>query len=240
MSYTRKTRTQKADEYQKKYSHIPVDYAQRLEYLYDTLKITPKDAGEILYRKRWMISQMYFTDVNVILFELPEGSPRPRTRLINRKNLSSMAMANSSFIHVYSPAGHEDQVFMKRLVSEQDFFGLDQIICTPCNVDINAYLRTPSYYSRQDQILCEIGAIRPLTKPDWDNIEKKYSDMFNKNVWLDDSLVIDGAIHRYYSVLPRIEIRLRFMNTLYTRQQFNSISNRADFPADANLSYIQV
>ena len=126
---------------------------------------------------------------------------------------------------------------MKRLLTQQEFEGLNQLICTPCNVDIQAYLKTPSYYNRSDTILAEIGLIRPITKPDWDNIEKKYSDMFNKNVWLDDTLVIDGSIHRYYSVLPRIEIRLRFLNLLYTKQQYTSMINRADFDTNINLSY---
>jgi Holliday junction resolvase RusA-like endonuclease len=234
----RKTRKQKADEYEKKYSHIPVDYKERLEWLYDTLHITEKDAYNIIERRRQIISSLEYHDVNIMLFEVPEGSPRPRFRLVNRSNLSNMAMANPNFVHVYSLTGHEDNAYMKRLVTEQEFQGLNQIICTPCNIDINAYLKTPSYYNRSDTILAEIGAIRPTTKPDWDNIEKKYSDMFNKNVWLDDTLVIDGSIHRYYSVLPRIEIRLKFLNLLYTKQQYESIINRADFDSSINLSYI--
>ena len=234
----RKTRKQKADEYAQKFSHIPIDYKERLEWLYDTLHITDRDAYKIIERRRQMVSALYWNTVNIVLFEVPEGSPRPRFRLINRKNLSNMAMANPNFVHVYSLTGAEDNAYMRRLMSEQEFKGLDQIICTPCNIDINAYLKTPSYYNREDTIMAEIGCIRPVSKPDWDNIEKKYSDMFNKNVWLDDTLVIDGAIHRYYSVLPRIEIRLMFLNLLYTKQQYNSIANRADFDDSINLSYI--
>ena len=234
----RKTRKQKADEYEKKYSHIPVDYKERLEYLYDTLHITERDAYGIIDKRQQMLSSLRYNTVNIVLFEVPEGSPRPRVRLVNRANLSNMALSNPNFIHVYSLTGHEDNVFMKRLMSKQEFEGLNHIICTPCNVDINAYLKTPGYLNRADTILAEIGAIRPITKPDWDNIEKKYSDMFNKNVWLDDTLVIDGAIHRYYSVLPRIEIRLQFLNLLYTKQQYNSITSRVDFDPTIDLSYI--
>lgn len=237
MSAKRKTRLQKADEYEKKFSHIPVDYKERLEWLYDTLHITEKEAFSILERRSKMLSSLRYSDVNIVLFEVPEGSPRPRFRLVNRNNLSNMALANPNFVHVYSPVGHEDNAYMKRLMTQQEFEGLNHIICTPCNVDINAYLKTPGYFNRSDTILAEIGMIRPLTKPDWDNIEKKYSDMFNKNVWLDDTLVIDGAIHRYYSVLPRIEIRLRFLNLLYTKHQYDSITNRVDFDSNIDLSY---
>ena len=61
--------------------------------------------------------------------------------------------------------------------------------------------------------------------------------MFNRNVWLDDTLVIDGAIHRYHSVLPRIEIRLKFLNLLYNKHQYNQIINRVDFDNTIDLSY---
>ena len=40
----RKTRKVKAEEYEKKYSHIPIDYKERLNWLYDTLKINERQA----------------------------------------------------------------------------------------------------------------------------------------------------------------------------------------------------
>jgi len=233
----RKTRKQKADEYDLKFGHIPIDYKERLEWLYDKLKITEREAYDILNTHRQMCSSLYYHDVNIVLFEIPEGSPRPRVRLINRSNLSNMALSNPNFIHVYSLTGHEDSVFMKRLITEQEFEGLDHIINTPCNVDINAYFKTPSGFNRKDTILAEVGLERPIVKPDWDNICKKYSDAFNKNVWLDDTLVVDGAIHRYYSVLPRIEIRLKFLNCLYNKYQYNSMINRVDFDNNVGISY---
>jgi hypothetical protein len=64
--------------------------------------------------------------------------------------------------------------------------------------------------------------------------------MFNANVWLDDTLVIDGAIHKYYSVLPRIEIRLRYLNMVYNRYQYNSITNRVDYNEEYNLQYFHL
>ena len=232
-----KSRKQKASEYEQKYSHIPSDYQERLNWLYDTLHISERDAYNILMKRSEIINSLRYFTVNIVLFEIPEGSPRPRFRIVNRSNLSNMALSNPNFIHVYSLAGHEDSVFMKRLLSEEEFANLDQIIATPCTVDINAYLKTPSYYNREQTILAEIGLDRPIGKPDWDNIGKKYSDMFNKNVWLDDTLVVDGAVHKYYSVLPRIEIRLNFLNLLYNRHQYKSIVNRADFDNTIRLSY---
>lgn len=233
----RKTRNQKHDEYVNKYSHIPVDYTERLNWLYDTLHISQKDIFNIMNKRDCMINSLFYYDTNVVLFEVPEGSPRPRFRLINRKNLSDMALSNPNFVHVYSLSGHEDQVFMKRLLTQEDFIPLNQMICTPCIIDIFAYMKTPSIFNKEDTVLSEIGLIRPITKPDWDNLGKKYSDMFNMNVWLDDTLVIDGSIHKYYSVLPRIEIRLKYLNMVYNKQQYKNITGRANYNELYNLKY---
>ena len=233
----RKTRNQKHKEYTAKFENIPIEYRDRLDWLYDKLRITDQQAFEILHKRDMMINSLMYYDTKIVLFEIPEGAPRPRFRLINRSNLSNMAMSNPNFIHVYSLTGKEDNVFMKRLMRQEDFNALDQMICTPCIIDIYAFLKTPSYYNKEDTILAEIGLHRPISKPDWDNLGKKYSDMFNANVWLDDTLVIDGSIHRYYSVLPRIEIRLRYLNMVYNRYQYNSIIKRTDYNEEYNLQY---
>lgn len=233
----RKSRNQKHEEYVNKFGHIPVDYKERLEWLYDTLNINETQAYDILYKRDMMKLNLSYSDTKIILFEIPEGSPRPRARLINRKNLSNMALSNPNFIQVYSLTGKEDNLFMKRLMTQEDFNAIDSMICTPCNIDIDCYSKTPSYYNKEDIILAEIGCYRPLSKPDWDNIEKKYSDMFNANIWLDDTLVVDGSIHKYYSVLPRIEIKLKYLNMVYNKYQYKSIIKRADYDEKYNLDY---
>ena len=233
----RKTRNQKHAEYEEKYGDIPVDYKERLSYLYDKLKVTEQQAFDILQKRYMMIDALKLYDTQIILFEVPEGSPRPRFRIVNRSNLSNMAMANPNFVHVYSLTGAEDNKFMQRLMTQEDFTALDSMVCTPCVVDIYAFMKTPSSYNKEDTILAEIGLHRPISKPDWDNLGKKYSDMFNANVWLDDTLVVDGSIHKFYSILPRIEIKLRYMNMVYNKHQYSSIVNRADYKEEYNLQY---
>ena len=237
MTFKRKSRDQKHDDYVIKYGEIPIEYKDRLSWMYDKYHISESKAFDILTKRDMMLQSLQFFDTEIILFEVPEGSPRPRVRLVNRKNISNMAMSNPNFIHVYSLTGHEDNVFMKRLMSQEDFTALDSMICTPCIIDIYAFFKTPSYYTNEDTILAEIGLHRPVCKPDWDNIGKKYSDMFNANVWLDDTLVIDGSIHRYYSILPRIEIKLKYLNMAYNRYQYENIKKRTDYQDEFNLQY---
>lgn len=235
----RKTRKEKHNEYIEKFGQIPINYRDRLEWLYETLNISDQQAANIITKKSNMIDNLQYYDTEIILFEVPEGSPRPRFRIVNRSNLSNVAMSNPEFVHVYSLTGKEDNMFMKRLMCEEDFNALDSMICTPCIVDINAFFKTPSSYNKEDIILAEIGLYRPITKPDFDNIAKKYSDMFNANIWLDDTLVVDGSVHKYYSVLPRVEIKLRYLNMAYNKYQYNSVVNRVDYKDEYNLQYFK-
>lgn len=232
-----KSRTQKSFEYDEKYINIPRGYEDRLNWLYDTLNIQESKADEILLKRNQMISDLFYTDIDIILYEEPEGSPRPRFRLVNRKNLANMALSNPNFVHVYSPTGTSDNNHMKRLVSEDELLQLNSLICTPCDIRCCTFSKTPSSFSKTDTFLAEIGLHRPLSKPDWDNIGKKYSDMFNANVWLDDIFVIDGTVSKYYSVLPRVEVKIRYLNMVYNKYQYNSITKRKDYDAESNLKY---
>lgn len=222
-----KSRKKKLEEYNEKYKDIPRDYNQRLEYLYHKEKINDKITAEIVNKMNTMISNMYYRSYRVILYEDPEGSPRPRSRLVNRTNIIAGAKVNTSFIQVYSITGKSDNMYMKRLMNEE-LDELESIIYTPCDVIYSTYSKTPSYYNRIDKILCEIGLIRPLTKPDWDNMGKKYSDMYNGNVWIDDTCVVDGTVRKYYSILPRIEIDLLYLNALYNKKQCDALIKRAN------------
>lgn len=232
-----KSRKQKHKIYENNYSMIPRDYQERLSWLYDTLHITNDKEQYILQARDQYIQNMsYSPEVLVILYEEPEGTPRPRARFVNKRNLSVNAKANPGFIQVYSLTGAADRKFMQQFISDNDFLQLDQLICTPCNIEFDAFFKTPSSFNSTDTFLAELGCIRPISKPDFDNIEKKYADMYNGNVWIDDSLVVDAVIRKYYSVLPRVEIHLRFLNMLYNKYQYNSISKRIN---STNVNYFQ-
>ena len=229
-----KTRKLKEFEYENKFGNIPVDYNERLEYLLDLYKIKDSRLDSIIYQRDMMIQTLQYFDYNITLYEIPEGTVRPKFRLINRLNFAEVAKANSSFVHVYVPNAKEDSVFMKRLVDHEldeiSEYHNNSLIATPCIVTYNTYFKTPPAFNINDTFLSEIGLIRPgITKPDFDNIAKKYSDMTNENIWLDDSLVMTGIINRYYSILPRIEIHIRYLNMFYNKHQYNSITTRKDF-----------
>ena len=233
-----KSRKEKLEEYDLKYSSIPRDNEDRLAWLIDQFKLTPNKMDEIIEKKRNMETNLQYYDFKIVLYEDPEGAKRPRFRLVNRKNFMNVAMQASNFVHVYSPNAAEDHKYMHRLVDDE-LIQLNGLISTPVQVCLNVFFKTPSYFNQADTILAEIGLHRHIQKPDWDNIGKKYTDMFNGNIWLDDNLVMDGEVHKYYSILPRVEIYIRYLNYITSIHQYNQITNRRDFnPGDIPISYL--
>lgn len=218
--------------YDGKYGHIPIDDIERLDWLCDELNLSESKMIEIIQYRDQMMNSLYYHDICIKLYEEPKGAQRPRFRLVNRKNFANAALTASSFVHVYTPNASADHQHM-RMMTEEELEHLDEIsnnlICTPCIVEYNAFHSIPNNWSQRDKFLAEIGLIRPITRPDWDNIGKKYSDMYNQNIWLDDSFVIEGSVKRYYSILPRVEINLRYLNSIYNTNQYRGVSTRKDF-----------
>lgn len=231
------TLKQKEKEYRAKYGQIPLGYRERLEWMYDTYGINDNIAKEILNEKSRRITSLCYNIISFVIYAVPEGAKRPRYRLINRQNITQFAKS-SEFIHVYSPNASQNNIYMKRVVDAGELDGLNQLICTPCDVSYRAFFPTPSYYNRIEKFMAEIGLDRPLVKPDFDNIAKLYADMYNSNVWLDDMLTIKGTVDKFYSILPRVEIDLLYMNYVYNKHQYKNIINRKDFTEGMELNYV--
>ena len=233
----RKTRKDKEKIYKEKYSDIPKDYNERLEYIIDKYNVSEKQFNDIIYRKRNMEHNLEFLDFRLVLYEIPEGTPRHRYRIINKSNYMNAAIAMPSYVHVYQPNAKEDHIFMKRLVDEE-LNNLNIFIQTPCNIEINNYFPMPSNYNSSDVLISEYGLNWCIQRPDWDNIGKKYSDMYNSNIWLDDKLVISGQVNKFYSVLPRVEIDIHYLNIVPTLQDYNLIIRQKEYNEEYPIQYL--
>ena len=71
-----------------------------------------------------------------------------------------------------------------------------------------------------EKILAELGLIYPISKPDFDNLVKAYCDMIQGYILEDDSLVTEGYVKKRYSIKPRIEISIEYM------EDYDSAFNR--------------
>jgi len=230
-----KSRKEKMIEYNKKYGHIPKDYIERLNWMYDTLKIDDDKSNEILQARANYINSTYFETIRMILYEIPEYTPRPRARLINKAGILN-SVGTNSFIQVYSITGKSNKEYMA-MFKKENLSYLEQLLYTPCDIEYRVYFPTPSYYNKTQIFLAEIGLDRPLIKPDFDNIEKSYSDAFTDNIWIDDIVVVDATLRKYYSILPRVEIDLKYSNQLCNIHQYKAMIKRKDYNPDMKINY---
>lgn len=179
-------------EYDEKYGLVPTDKEERLKFLMSQAKnaektFAPVD-GEI---KR--IQGIKWKTVKYVIYLIPKASPRPRRSLNG---------------HFYVNGAADNKRFFKNFYKET----LDiPIIDTPCKFYCDSYLPIPSDMSLVNQVLAELGLIRPVKKPDFDNLAKTYSDMTQGVLLFDDALIIEGISRKWYSCKPRIEITFKYM-----------------------------
>ena len=138
-----KTRKQKQFEYESKFGHIPTNFQQRLEWMTEEYKITESKQNRIINKRDAMLCSLFYHDIDLVLYQLPEGTPRPRFRLVNRSNFVDCAISNSQFVHVYNLYAKDDNMYMNRMV-DHEIKSLEQLICTPINVVFNVFF---SYFS---------------------------------------------------------------------------------------------
>ena len=230
-----KSRKEKMIEYDQKYGHIPKDYVERLEWMYDKFKLNDQKSQDILNTRSQFIQSTYYETIRMVMYEIPEYTPRPRARLINKKNILN-SIGTNSFIQVYSITGKANKEYMA-MFKQENLSYLEQLLYTPCDIEYRTYFPTPSYYNTIQIFLAEIGLDRPLIKPDFDNIEKSYSDAFTGNIWIDDIVVVDATLRKHYSILPRVEIDLKFANQLCNIHQYKAMIRRKDYTPDMSIEY---
>ena len=77
-----------------------------------------------------------------------------------------------------------------------------------------------------------------INKYDVDNLLKKYLDMFNQNVWLDDRLCFSGKLNKFYSIKPRVEIQIRYANCAMNKYQYEAITNSKEYHKEDPIEYL--
>ena len=213
-----KTRKQHMIEYNENYSNIPKDYQERLEYLKSKYKIVniQKMQAEIELLKEYRAKTK---SISFVLYEIPQTSHRGKARTFSRNN--------KLLTQIYVPNAKANKNYMTEFI--QSTFDSVKLICTEMEIDIIFYLPTPVSLSNSQKIYCEEGLIRPMIKPDVDNVSKAYMDMCTSNLFLDDALVTDLHISKRYSIKPRVEVTIRYYEDLPTSNIYRQITNSKFF-----------
>ena len=139
----------------------------------------------------------------VVKFEVhgePVGKGRPKFSKVG------------GFVKTYTPdktAIYENliKVEYQRQCGDFKFEADDQL-----DVRIIAYHGIPKSKSKAKKPLMEEKKLRPIKKPDADNIVKCYLDALNKIAYNDDTQVVDLQIRRFYSYKPRVVVTIRKTN----------------------------
>lgn len=213
-----KTRKQHMIEYNENYSNIPKDYQERLDYLKSKYKIVNiqkmQAERELLKEYRTKTKSISF-----ILYEIPQTSHRGKARTFSRNN--------KLLTQIYVPNAKANKNYMTEFIHST--FDSVKLICTEMEIDIIFYLPTPVSLSNSHKIYCEEGLIRPMIKPDVDNVSKAYMDMCTSNLFLDDALVTDLHISKRYSIKPRVEVTIRYYEDLPTSNIYRQVTNSKFF-----------
>lgn len=188
-------------EYEEKYGSIPNDRDERLQFIMSKAKDQDRTFSSVP-KEIERIRKIKWKTIKYVIYLIPKASPRPR------KSMNG---------HFYVNGAADNKRFFKNFYKET----LDTpIIDTPCKFYCDSYLPIPNDMSLVNQFLAELGLIRPLKKPDFDNLAKTYSDMTQGILLFDDALIIEGISRKWYSCKPRIEITFKYM------EEYDSEYNR--------------
>lgn len=80
---------------------------------------------------------------------------------------------------------------------------------TALDVRIAAYYPIPSSKPKKTKKLMEENSIRPIKKPDCDNVIKAILDSLNQIAYYDDTQVVDLQIRKFYSQKPRVVVTIK-------------------------------
>ena len=177
-------------DYNDIYGEIPKDYDGRLDYLLNKMNL--KRFSEPVYEYMKKIRNIKWKTISYTIYLLPKATPRPRSG------------KNGIF---YVKGAKDNKKFFQNYLINQEI----DLINTPCKFKCVSYFPIPNSMNNIEKIAAELGLIRPISKPDWDNIGKAYCDMIQDLLIYDDSLIVEGISKKFYSIKPRIEIEISYM-----------------------------
>lgn len=197
----------KEKSYDKKYGMVSEAEEDRIIDLLSSKIKSQKQLSKLLDRMR-EIQNIQWNKISFCIYADPKATPRPR---------------ENRFTHTFYVKGAaNNKKQFKKWMDEIDH----PFIRTPFKFQCDIYTKTPSSMNNVETILAEFGLVRPTSRPDWDNYGKTYSDMIHDSLILDDSLIIDGRVRKFYSMKPRVEVFIEFMDAYDSVYNANKMKGR--------------
>lgn len=186
-----------------------VDIPESLEDRIELLKASMTEKSFLKFEEAKSLFSPKWETIKFVFYLVPKATPRPR---LGQRGV------------FYVKGARDNKEFFKEYIKDKDL----DVIMTATKFDCKTYFPTPSSMKKYERLLAEIGIIRPLSKPDWDNVGKSYCDMIQGLLLYDDSLVIEGTSSKFYSIKPRVEITLSWMvgyDSDFNRKKFDRGDN---------------
>lgn len=79
---------------------------------------------------------------------------------------------------------------------------------TPLKVELHVYMKIPKSFNKTLKQRALTGELRPLKKPDCDNISKNILDALNGVVYPDDKQIVELTIKKYYADADFVNVRI--------------------------------
>lgn len=127
-----------------------------------------------------------------------------------KKNMRPVRFANH--LSSYSPKENHNYLNAVKMcyVEQAKDFRFDD--GDQLTIKITAYKSIPKSISKKKLLKIECGLIKPITKPDCDNISKAICDGLNKLAFRDDSQITDLIVAKRYDKTPRVDVEITANN----------------------------
>lgn len=79
----------------------------------------------------------------------------------------------------------------------------------PVAVVVDMRCQVPASWSKKKQAQALIGEVRPVTKPDQDNVLKAIFDGLNGVAWKDDVQVVEIVSRKRYAPMPGVYVEIK-------------------------------
>lgn len=205
-----KTRKQLLDEYHQAYPEIITDPEQRIISYFEKNNLDLNKALKKAHEKASSIAaNRQYRIIRIVLYEYPMKTDRPR---------------HTQYGRTYSPNAKMNNSYLEKAINKicSDM----KLIHTPATIEIDAYLEMPASVKPDEVILYEAKILDVEDTPDYDNIGKCYTDMLKNNIVLDDDIFHTGIVRKYYSLLPRVEMRITYLADHESDYVFKKLKNR--------------
>lgn len=83
---------------------------------------------------------------------------------------------------------------------------------------IMAYYSIPKSQTKKNKALMKKQLLRPIKKPDMDNVVKIIADSLNQVAYRDDTQIVDCQCRKFYSENPRVEVIIKEAKTDDSKQ----------------------